>query len=480
MPSLELNLPFDLSVDIIALADVLAAAAVTAHVLLRKRDVRAAIGWIGLVWLSPIAGPALYYFFGINRVMRRAARLTPRVARRGPVAAAGSTAPDNPPLPENILTIVRVGDRLTSHPLFPGNAISPFCSGDEAYRAMLDAIGTARRSIALASYIFRADRVGNAFIEALREARGRGVEIRVLVDGIGSGYLFSSSVRELQRAGVLVARFMHHWLPWRMPFLNMRSHKKLLVVDGTIGFTGGLNLGAENLRRLRRARTVDDVHFRVDGPVVSQLMLTFAEDWSFTTGEVLSDNRWWPDIASVGPVLARGISSGPDEDVGKLQALLATAVAAAKQRLRIVTPYFLPDQQLMFGIELAALRGVQVDIVLPERSDHRLMDWAMRAHLGFVAVPGVTVHLTPTPFDHSKLVTVDGVWCALGSANWDVRSLRLNFEFMLECYGVSTASDIDRIIDGKIARARKLSLLHARSLPVKLRDAAARLLLPYL
>lgn len=480
MPSLELNLPFDLNVNLIALADALAAAVVTAHILLRKHDVRAAIGWIGLAWLSPIAGPALYYFFGINRVTRRAARLTPGVARRGPAVAAVSVAPDNPPLPENILTIARVGDRVTDHPLARGNAISPFFSGDEAYPAMLDAIGAARRSIALASYIFRADRVGNAFIEALREARGRGVEIRVLVDGIGSGYLFSSSVRELQRAGIVVARFMHHWLPWRMPFLNMRSHKKLLVVDGTIGFAGGLNLGAENLRRLRRARTVDDVHFRVDGPVVSQLMLTFAEDWNFTTGEALSGDTWWPDIAPAGPVLARGISSGPDEDIGKLEAILATAVAAAKQRLRIVTPYFLPDQRLMSGIELAALRGVQVDVVLPERSDHRLLDWAMRAHLRLMAVPGVTVYLTPTPFDHSKLATVDGVWCALGSANWDVRSLRLNFEFMLECYGVSTASDIDRVIDGKIARARRLSLLDGRSLPVKFRDAAARLLLPYL
>jgi len=480
MPALELNLPFDLNVDLIAVADMLAAAAVTAHVLLRKRDVRAAIGWIGLAWLSPITGPALYYFFGINRVTRRASRLTAGMARHGRVAMAVTVLPDTPPLPENILTIARVGDRLTSHSLVRRNAISLFCGGDEAYSAMLDAIGGARRSIALASYIFRADRLGSAFIEALREARGRGVEIRVLVDGIGSGYLFPSSVSELKRAGIVVARFMHHWLPWRMPFLNMRSHKKLLVVDGAIGFAGGLNLGAENLRRLRPVRPVDDVHFRVDGPVVSQLMMTFAEDWNFTTGEVLSGDPWWPDIAAAGPVLARGISSGPDEDIGKLEAVLATAVAAAKQRLRIVTPYFLPDQRLMSAIELAVLRGVQVDVVLPERSDHRLLDWAMRAHLGFIAVAGVTVYLTPEPFDHSKLVTVDGVWCALGSANWDVRSLRLNFEFMLECYGVSVASDVDRIVDGKIARARQLSLLGERPLPVKLRDAAARLLLPYL
>jgi cardiolipin synthase len=479
MPSFEVHLPFDLNVDLIAVAYVLAAIAVTVHVLLKKYDVRAAIGWIGLAWLSPIVGAALYYLFGINRVTRRAARLTPEPLRRPAVPSVTPSA-ENPLLPENILTVARVGEQLTGHPLASGNAISLFSNGDEAYPAMLAAIGGARRSIVLASYIFRLDQVGGAFIAALGAARDRGVEIRVLVDGIGSGYIASPAARELKRAGIPVARFMHHWLPWRMPFLNMRNHKKLLVIDGTVGFAGGLNIGAENFRKLRPALPVEDVHFRVEGPVVSQIMLTFAEDWNFTTGEILDNHLWWPELTTKGSVLARGVSSGPDEDVGKLELILETAVAAAKQRLRVVTPYFLPDQRLMSAIILAALRGVAVDIVVPERSDHSLLDWAMRAHLGFFAVPGLTVYLTPKPFDHSKLATVDGIWCALGSANWDVRSLRLNFEFMLECYGADTASEVDRLIDRKIARAQRLSRLATRPLPIRLRDAAARLLLPYL
>ncbi|MGH7032965.1 MAG: phospholipase D-like domain-containing protein [Stellaceae bacterium] len=477
MPSLALSLPFDIEVDLVALVHIVAALAVTAHVLLRKRDVRAAIGWIGLAWLSPIAGPALYYFFGINRVTRRAARLTP--SRQGSVFANPAAA-DQAPLPENILTIARVGRQLTNHPLAGGNAVSLLCGGDEAYPAMLEAIGTARRSVALASYIFRGDRVGDAFIAALGAARRRGVEVRVLIDGIGSGYPFSAAARKLELSGVPVARFMFHWLPWRMPFLNMRSHKKLLVIDGTTGFAGGLNIGAENTGEAPAAERVDDVQFRAGGPVVSQLMLTFAEDWNFTTGELLQGDAWWPEIAPAGSSLARGISSGPDEDIRKLESILATAVAAARQRIRIVTPYFLPDQRLASAIELAALRGVAIEIVLPERTDHRLLDWAMRAHLDFFALPGVAIHRTPAPFDHSKLATVDGLWCALGSANWDVRSLRLNFEFMLECYGAETASEVDRLIDGKIARARRLSPLDGRPLALRLRDAAARLLLPYL
>jgi cardiolipin synthase len=479
MPSIELHLPFDTSIDLIALADVLGAAAVTVHVLLKKYDVRAAIGWIGLAWLSPFIGAALYYVFGINRVMRRAARLTPESPDE-PTPVPISVPTESQALPENILTIARVGAQLTGHSLVLGNSISLFSDGDEAYPAMLDAIAAAQRSIILASYIFRKDRVGGAFIDALSRARRRGVEIRVLVDGIGSGYMRSRAADELRRADIKVARFMHYWLPWRMPFLNMRNHKKLLVVDGSVGFSGGLNIGVENLRRSPVGFPVTDVHFRLKGPVVAQLMLTFAEDWKFTTGEVLTGELWLPHIAPSGSVAARGISSGPDEDMGKLELVLAAAVAAAKQKLRIVTPYFLPEQRLMAALVLAALRGVQVEIVIPERSDHIVLDWAMRAHLGFFTVPGLTVYLSHRPFDHSKLVTVDGVWCALGSPNWDVRSLRLNFEFLVECYGVEAAAEVDRLIDRKVEHARPIPPLATRSLALRLRDAGARLLLPYL
>lgn len=479
MPSVAPPLPGYLPLHLVTLAHAGLALWVTAHALLTKRDVRAAIAWIGLAWLSPFIGPALYFLFGINRVTRRAARLAPGVARHERFATAPASLP---PLPEHIAAIARVGERMSGRHLTAGNAVALYRDGDEAYPAMLAAIAGARRSIALASYIFRDDLVGGAFIRALGDAHARGVEIRVLLDGVGSGYLASSAARALRREGIAVARFMHHWAPWRMPFLNMRNHKKLLIVDGAVGFTGGLNLGAENVLRLRPSHPVEDVQFRIEGPVVALLMLSFDEDWDFTTGEALDGPAWWPPLAAAGPVCARGLSSGPDEDLGKLASLLATAAGAAKRRLRIVTPYFLPDQTLMSAIALAALRGVAVEIVLPERSNHVLLDWATRAHLGFFAGPGMTVHLTGAPFDHSKLTTVDGAWCALGSANWDVRSLRLNFEFMLECYDPGMTDEIDGLIDAKIARARRLAPaeLAARPLPARLRDAAARLLLPYL
>jgi len=473
----------------LALAHVVASLFVTAHVLLNNRDVRAAIGWIGVAWLSPGIGPFLYYAFGINRVTRRALRLpmpSPRRSSRGRGAGPDPSSTEREmvaeQLPEQIATIAAVAAKVTELPLLPGNSVDLLESGDDAYPVMLAAIENARASIAVMSYIFRADEVGTAFIDALARARVRGVEIRVLVDGIGGGYLWSPAVRRMRAAGIPVERFMHYVLPWRMPFLNMRSHKKVLVIDGVLGFTGGLNLGNENTRILHRRRQVTDVHFRVAGPVVGQLMLTFAEDWFFTHREVLDDPIWWPDIPSAGGVMARGVSSGPDDRLGELESVMAVAVCEAKHRIRIVSPYFLPDQRLASALLLAALRGVDVQLVIPERSDHPIVDWAMRSHLEEFLQVGIACHMTPPPFDHSKLITVDGAWSLLGSANWDVRSLRLNFEFNLECYGEETAAVIDRLIDGKIARAKILSAkkLSSRSLPIRFRDAATRLMLPYL
>ena len=286
---------------------VLVAGTVTVHVLLTKSDVRAALGWIAVAWLSPVFGAVLYFVFGINRVTRRALHFAKLEHERG-----NATGPDAwPRVPPNIAALSAIAQRVTGSPLIAGNAVSVLRGGDEAYPSMLVAIRNARHSVALGSYIFRDDPVGRSFIGALIDAHKRGVEVRVLIDGIGSGYILSSPLRDLEAAGIPTARFLHTWVPWRMPFLNMRNHKKLPIVDGTVGFTGGLNIGADHSRRRAPKDYVDGVQVRVEGPVTRQLMDTFARDWPFTTDEVLDKDAWWPPIDSAGSVAARGIHSGP-------------------------------------------------------------------------------------------------------------------------------------------------------------------------
>ncbi len=461
-----------------AAAYLLLAILVTIDVLLKKSDVRSALGWIAAAWLSPIFGSLLYYMFGINRVTRRALKLRGREgleARRGPQGAVPVTSP-------NIATLAQVGRRVTESELVAGNGISVLQGGDAAYDAMLKAIGEAKRCIAMASYIYHDDAAGRAFSDALIAARDRGVEVRVLLDGVGSGYFFSAALHRLKMAGIVADRFLHTWMPWRMPFLNMRNHRKLLIVDGARAFTGGMNIAAEHSHRLNRGDYVDDIHFQIDGPVARSLMDAFAHDWTFTTDEVLDQDYWWPQIAEGGAVQARGLRSGPDADIYKIEMLVGAALTLAKKRIRIVTPYFLPDQRLQFTIAQACMRGVQVDIVLPLVSDHAYMEWAMYGHLRFFKHVAANIYLSPPPFDHSKLVTMDGEWSLIGSSNWDARSFRLNFEYDLECYDAGLNGALDAIIDAKIARARKLSYaeLAARPVAIRLRDAAARLLMPYL
>jgi cardiolipin synthase len=461
-----------------AIAYLLLAGLVTADVLLKKSDVRGALGWIGAVWLAPIIGSLLYYMFGINRVTRRALKL----ARRDNRETAARDTPAEPQGPANIQTLAKVGKRLTDAPLAAANRIAILEGGDQAYPAMLEAIRAARHSVAMASYIFYDDAVGREFATALSEAYKRGVQVRVLVDSVGSGYILSPIYHRLRSEGVPAARFLHTWVPWRMPFLNMRNHRKMLVVDGKLAFTGGMNVALENTSAHGSQPYVEDIHFLVEGPVVRSVMEAFARDWSFTANEVLEQDAWWPRLGPQGPVLARGLRSGPDTDLYKIEILLGAALNLAEHRIRIVTPYFLPDQALEFAIGQAVMRGVKVEIVIPEHSDHIYFDWAVRAHLRFFRYTKAEVYLAPLPFAHTKLVTMDGQWSLIGSSNWDARSLRLNFEYDVECYDAELTAELDAMVDAKIAAAKKLDYAELLRQPMitRLRDALFRLMVPYL
>jgi cardiolipin synthase len=224
------------------------------------------------------------------------------------------------------------------------------------------------------------------------------------------------------------------------------------------------------------------LQFRVEGPVVTQLQEAFVNDWAFTTSETLDDDIWFPELKECGEAIARVIVDGPDEDFEKFRWALLAALAEAQTSVKIVTPYFLPDTALVTALNLAALRGVRVDILLPVKSNLPFVDWASRAMWWQVLRRGCHLWLTPPPFDHSKLMIVDSHWVLLGSANWDTRSLRLNFELNVECYGHDFASEMEAVIQRKLRGAHEITLVEvdARSLPVKLRDAVARLFSPYL
>lgn len=447
----------------------------TVHVLLNKRDVGAALGWIGLVWLAPFSGGLLYFVLGINRVRRRAERLHKRQRQRARKAEV-----DERNLHEHFASLQRGIGRLSRRSLEGGNHLVTYQNGDEAYPAMIAAIEAARTSIGLSSYILRVDGSGGRFIAALAAARRRGVAVRVIVDGVGSGWIRSPAYHALRSEGVLVGRFLHSPLPWRMPLVNLRSHKKILVVDGATGFTGGMNIADENVMAKHPAKPVQDTQFEITGPVVAQLVEAFADDWAFVTGEELAGPAWFPPLEGDGHASARVITSGPDQDVEKIEFGVMQAVSCARSSIYVMTPYFLPDERLNTALSLAAMRGVGVHVVIPEASNHTFVDWASRQNIGNMLKDGVNVWLGPPPFRHTKIMVVDGEWALIGSCNWDMRSFRLNFELCMEVYDRAFAQHLQHFVTSHRGVALTNTELKARPLPVRLRDAGVRLFLPYL
>ncbi len=460
--------------------------AAAGHALITKRDARAAVAWIGVIVLLPIFGWAIYLIFGINRIARRAEELRGSghitgdleiSDRRGLIRQTSDSIKT-----ERIVEMARLGTRIAKVPYTDGNKIEVLRNGENAYPAMIAAIDRAENSVALSTYIFNNDEAGRQFLEALKKARARGVKIRVLIDGVGSWYSFPSMIKKLRDADIPHERFLHSLLPWQMPYLNLRNHQKILVVDGKVGFTGSMNIAAGNLLRPNAKHPIRDIHYAVEGPVVAHLMAAFAHEWRFSTGELLVGEFWRPELPGKGDVIARGLPAGPDMNRNTIRWTFLAGLSEARQHIRIVTPYFLPDSDLITALSLAAMRGVLVDIVLPQKNNLFYMAWASRAILDELAASGCRIWMTDGPFDHAKMMTVDGIWASIGSANWDPRSLRLNFEFNLECFSPEFVGNLEGIIDQKVKTAEQetISTLRNRPLSVKLRDNAARLLSPYL
>lgn len=468
--------------SIVAIVALLLTLAVSLHVLWTRSDSRTSLAWIGLAWLVPFLGSFLYLSFGVNRIKRKASRV--RSLRRPRKPVLEELQPEDlavlfPEAPQ-LLQLVRALDTVTDRPLCLGNRVEVLRNGDEAYPAMIKAIDEAKHSVAMLSYIFESRGPGQDFLRALAGAHKRGVEVRVLVDAAGERYGFPRITRLLKREGVKAARFLPAFPPWRWPFMNLRNHRKVLIVDGQVAFTGGLNIRPDHVLAGKPKLPTRDLHFRCSGPIASQLMQVFAEDWFFVTNEHLDGEPFFfPHGEPQGGVPARAIADGPDEDFDKVRWGLLAALACAQKRVIVATPYFLPDDALVMALGVAARRGVQVDVILPERGNLAAVDWAMRHMLTHVDLSGVSVWRSTGDFDHTKLMVVDRAWVFLGSSNWDARSLRLNFELNVECYDSTFGHEMEALLEERIQSAKPDSAGRTSVLRT-LRNAIAALFTPYL
>lgn len=446
------------------------------HAAMNKQEVRAAIGWVGVIILSPFAGSILYFIAGINRVRQtQISELRDKRVKEYITDASPPIIQLDKAFTPQLASLQKLGDRISHFQLRGGNHIQLLAGGDVAYPAMLAAIESADHSIALQSYIFDNDRMGRLFVDALIRAKKRGVQVRVLIDAIGVKYSRPPIHRLLRKEGITCALFMSiSLLPLsfvRRPYANLRSHRKILIVDGHIAFAGGMNIREGFYSKYTNNKPATDTHFSYQGPVVLQLMSTFAHDWEFTTNENLTYDFWcacqW-DVPEP-QVPARCIRSGPDRFMASTHSMLQGAFATANHNIRIQSPYFLPDQVLMGAINTAAGRGVRVDIVIPKHNNLLLVSRAMMAQIDEIIEAGCHVWLDTGPFNHSKLITIDGQWSYVGSSNLDPRSLRLNFELDVEIYCHDMAKQLESLIDGAVDHAEPLTLEMLASLSFKQR-----------
>lgn len=454
---------------------------VTGHIICRKDDVKSSFGWIGLVWLAPLVGCIVYIVFGINRIRRKALSLR----NKGPdiFTVTGKTEEEiEKEIPKPFLQLLRLGYKVHPQRFALGNRAQAFVNGDSAYPEMCRLIASAQKEVLMQSYIFDNDRAGKMFVDAFKQAVQNGAKVKVLVDGVGLNYskpTIASVLRHMR--GVEFSVFLPSKSPVNLPFVNLRNHRKILIVDGRAAFFGGMNVAEGNLVNTHPKEPIVDITFRVEGPVVDQMSRVFEEDWIFSGKKHFIPASFQVSAPLPGTMPTRVIPDGPDGDYGKIELMVLGALACAQKSVKVVTPYFLPESNILTALEVVAMRGVDVEIILPSKSNIFGMDGAMRSNFARLLKKGVKIFRTQPPFDHSKIMLVDDAWLFIGSANWDVRSFKLNFECNMECMDKQLAREVNQIIAHKKATAvsEKWDKNAKPSLWRTLADNTLRLLTPY-
>lgn len=451
-------------------------------VLLRKKDPAAAVAWILVLIFVPVLGVVLFWFLGRDRMRRPVrGRRTEGAVLQGRIDVRLSDQFDAALLektldaqPSEQRGVMRLASSLSRMQIVAGNEVDVLVGAEEKLRALLDAIARARDHVHLEYYIFRADETGKRVLDALTSAAERGVHVRLLYDGFGSVGL-RRHLGALRRAGGLAAPFFPLSVLRRAYTVNLRNHRKLAVIDGEVGLAGGINIG-DMFSAWR------DVHLRLAGPVVAELQAVFASDWYLATRHDLVNPAFFPPIEPRGTSIAQILQSGPDESAEAIHRLYFAAIASARERVYITTPYFVPDRAISVALQASALRGIEVRMIVPRHSNHRVTFHAGRSFYDELLSAGVHVHEYLPGMLHTKTMVVDGRIGTVGSANLDVRSFRLNFELVAVLYDEPAVERLEAIFREDLAKTEEVDLAAWRARPMitRMKEGFGRLLSPLL
>ena len=449
------------------------------HALLYKRDTRSATGWIMISIFVPFMGAIAYYLFGINRVKSRALNIS-----RGLFEVAYEIGEQKViPFYTGETNIRDIGLRITGRLASSNNYVEPFFTGKSAYAAMLAAIKNSQSSVFLSTYILNLDQTGKSFVAALERAVQRGVNVLVLIDGVGELYSKERITKILRKKKIKTTQFLPPKLFPPSVYINLRNHRKLLIVDREIAFAGGMNISDDHSSVVKGYDAISDAHFRLTGNVVNELIKLFERDWRFSNGEKIPfELNHLPLENKSSNMLCRVIPDGPDAELDTLALTIQAVISSAEKSVLVVTPYFIPSREMIAALQVASLRGVAVTIVLPGENNLFFMHWANRNVLTELLKWGVKIYYQPAPFAHTKLLLIDSDYSLIGSANIDPRSLRLNFELGVEIFSETLNLQLNEYMQNIISESRAVTFdeLANRSQLIRIRDSFFALFSPYL
>ena len=449
-------------------------------IVLQKREPVATLSWLFALAFLPYFGFLVYYLLGPRRIERqRLRRMRSRINDEALHANLCEATFDHDA--RELATLIK---RSTGLCQSSARDVRLLVDGACTYDAIIEDIRSARHLVHLEYYIYMPDRSGEALMAALVDAAKRGVKVRLLLDALGAGKMRPRHFADLLAAGGQVAWFhpTHVWRFWRRPWVNLRTHRKIVVIDNRIGYTGGINITDDENERLR-SDAYRDLHLRLDGDVVRSLQLVFAEDWVYASGkrDVLTDISHHTDAPQPGPIAAQIVASGPDSSWESIHRMYVKLIHAAKSRVWLVSPYFVPGEAAMMALTSAALGGLDVRLMVPRRSDSMLVTLAARSYYDTLLAAGVKVYEYGPRMLHTKAILIDDTTAAIGTANFDNRSFRLNFEVAVLLQDRDIAQAMARHLDAELASAPRVRDDRRRALfATRLPEALARLLSPLL
>ncbi len=453
-------------------------------VVLRRKRGPSVMSWLMVIFFLPWPGLILYLLFGEVWLAER------RIKQRGQWRERMRTMVGrfenhphmvSPELPPGAATAVRIAEQLCDMPILDGNAIEYLPDTNDFIDRLVADIDAAEHHVHLLYFIFVDDEIGRRVADALARAVSRGVTCRVLADAAGSRQLFRRLGPEMIRNGIE----LHNMLPLGfirsgVSRIDLRNHRKLAIMDGHVAYTGSHNIvdpsyGHKNLRW-------HDLSARIRGPVVLELQAVFGSDWFYETEVMLDEAELFPDPGRAGDVPIQTLPSGPTYKTANYQRMALVAIHSAQQRIVITTPYFVPDEALVQGLQLAVLRGVQVDLVLPEKGDKILLDAVAGYYFEDLLAAGINIHQYTTGLLHAKTLTVDDSAALFGTSNFDSRSFDINFELSLILYGSEVTVPLREQQDKYIRNSRPLTadVWSQRGGGQRLLQGVAQLLAPLL